>query len=387
MKDLIGKTFRVWMTAALAGVLLFCSACGGKEEPPVSEDPPAAPPVSEEQAEQPQEEDVQKQEGQEPLMPEEPVTGQEEERSPEPETEQPEKEALEQKPETGLPVFSFADVAGREFYFSSGAGAWRTVLYIHEDGSFDGHFQDSDMGDNAPEYPNGTVYYSAFSGRFTQPEQVDDTTWKFRIDSIEYEHGFGEEIKDGFHYVYLEAYGLQGAEELYMYLPGAILADLPEAYRAWVGYYDLESTEEKDLPFYGLYNAAEQNGFSSYVMVDRTKQAREAIAAAEVSAAELKEILQGPQMTQTDMNITSGELYQVWDDTLNFVWGVLKEQLDGEDMQLLTDAQMDWIAAKEAAVKEAGAEVEGGSMYALVVNTKAAELTRARVYELAEYLL
>ena len=33
--------------------------------------------------------------------------------------------------------FSFADVADREFYFSSGAGGWYTVLYIHEDGSFE----------------------------------------------------------------------------------------------------------------------------------------------------------------------------------------------------------------------------------------------------------
>ena len=45
-----------------------------------------------------------------------------------------------------------------------------------------------------------------------------------------------------------------------------------------------------------------------------------------------------------------------------------------------------WIAEKEKAVEEAGKEVEGGSMYSLVVNMKAAELTEERVYELYELL-
>jgi len=65
--------------------------------------------------------------------------------------------------------FSFEEVADREFYFSSGAGGWYTVLHIHGDGSFDGHYQDMDMGDSGSEYPEGTLYSSDFSGRFTEP--------------------------------------------------------------------------------------------------------------------------------------------------------------------------------------------------------------------------
>ena len=44
------------------------------------------------------------------------------------------------------------------------------------------------------------------------------------------------------------------------------------------------------------------------------------------------------------------------------------------------------VADKEAAVEEAGKEVEGGSMYPLVVNSEAAKLTEERVYELYEQL-
>ena len=67
--------------------------------------------------------------------------------------------------------FSFADVADREFFFSSGAGGWCTVLYIDEDGSFEGNFRDSDMGSTGEGYPNGTLYYCDFKGRFTEPQK------------------------------------------------------------------------------------------------------------------------------------------------------------------------------------------------------------------------
>ena len=66
--------------------------------------------------------------------------------------ENPEEESVEEElPEVQAweeeQGFSFADVADREFYFSSGVGGWYTVLCIHEDGSFDGYFRDSNMGE------------------------------------------------------------------------------------------------------------------------------------------------------------------------------------------------------------------------------------------------
>lgn len=283
--------------------------------------------------------------------------------------------------------FSFADVADREFYFSSGVGAWYTVLHIHEDGTFDGHYQDADMGVAEEEYPNGTLYYSDFSGSFTEPVMADDDTWVFQIDSIEYPLGFGEEIKEGFYYDYTVAYGLDGAEDLYMYLPGAKLKDLPEAYRSWVGYYDLESVSETELPFYGLYNEKQECGFSSYSnrATEVSKQAAQEISDAEERAAELEEDFQNAQ-TQTELNEISGEIYTVWDDVLNALWGMLKENLDEESMKELTQEELRWIEEKEAEAQKAGAEYEGGSMQAMIVNQKAAELTKDRVYVLEGYL-
>lgn len=57
-----------------------------------------------------------------------------------------------------------------------------------------------------------------------------------------------------------------------------------------------------------------------------------------------------------------------------------------EEMAVLTEKELRWIADKEAAVQEAGAEFEGGSMQPLIMNQKAAALTSDRVYELADKL-
>lgn len=307
----------------------------------------------------------------------------------EPEETQPEETKQEETEQESFSSqeFSFADVADRQFYFSSGVGGWYTVLYIHEDGTFEGHYQDSDMGVADAEYPNGTIYYSDFYGSFTEPEKIDDTTYSFQIASIEYPYGFGEEIKDGYYYYYSTAYGLDGAEELYMYLPGTKLADLPEAYLRWIGYYDLDSVSETELPFYGLYNVKQEEGFSgySYEKHDAPAQVEEEISKTEEKVAGLQEDLQNAQ-TQADMNVISGEIYEAWDDTLNVIWEILQENLDEDTMKQLSVEEHNWIAEKEAAIEEAGAEYEGGSISALVVNNKAAELTKERVYELAGYL-
>jgi len=70
-----------------------------------------------------------------------------------------------------------------------------------------------------------------------------------------------------------------------------------------------------------------------------------------------------------------------------FVAGYLFDFKTAEEdkYQEILAEQREWIATKEAEVKAAGAEYEGGSMQPMVMNMKAAELTKARVYELLEY--
>ena len=282
--------------------------------------------------------------------------------------------------ETAEADFSFAQIADREFYFSSGAGAWYTVVHIHGDGTFDGHYEDADMGVRDDQYPNGTLYYSDFSGSFTAPEMIDDHTAAFRIASMEYPYGFGEEIRDGYHYIYSSAHGLDNAQELYLYLPGARTADLPEAYKNWVRY---ELGDSGELSFYGLYNVKAECGFSSYPVKRAPERIAAVVSGAEERAAEAEGRLSQAQ-SQADMNGISGELYEVWDDALNIIWGILKETLEEDAMKALTEEERGWITQKETAVQEAADEYAGGSLSPLAANQKAADLTRERVYELAE---
>lgn len=281
--------------------------------------------------------------------------------------------------------FSFADAANREFYFSSGAGGWYTVVYIHEDGSFDGHYQDSDLGSTGEGYPNGTIYYSDFSGTFTEPKKINDTTYSFEISSIVYTNEVEEEIKDGCYYYYTTAYGLDGAEELYMYLPGTKIADLPEGYISWVNCYNEDAVSDAELPFYGLYNVTMEEGFSSNEILSAFENATLIIEAAEETAAGLEEKLSAAQ-TQQEMNQLSHEIYKAWDEALNSIWSILKSELDEETMTALTIEERAWITEKDEAVKEVGEENGGGSLQPLLENDLAAEMTKERVYELLEYL-
>jgi len=104
------------------------------------------------------------------------------------------------------------------------------------------------------------------------------------------------------------------------------------------------------------------------------------------SSDAIKKSLENDALTQTDMNIKSQELYEIWDEVLNYLWGELKNSLPDEEFVKLQDKQRIWIAEKEKEVEEAGKEFEGGSIYPLVVNREAARITEERVYELYELL-
>lgn len=289
--------------------------------------------------------------------------------------------------ETAETGFTFADLSDRVFYFSSGAGAWWTELRIQGDGSFEGHYQDADMGDAGDDYPNGTLYYCDFIGMFDQLEKVDDFTYKMNLSFLSFKEkpAQEEEIIEGVRYIYSGANGLDG-EEFYLYLPGSRLVDLPQAYLQWVGYYDLEAAQEEELSFYGLYNVRSEEGFSSSVYVEQSLSERIAM---EISFAEEQEKevekKQEAAVTQSEMNESAEEMYRLWDGTLNTVWKLLEADLDTADMEALREEESEWIASKEAQVKAAGLENEGGTLQSLIEATKAAELTRDRVYELAKY--
>lgn len=276
--------------------------------------------------------------------------------------------------------FSFEDLKYTAFHFSSGAGAWRTVLTILSDGSFTGEYSDSNMGENGEGYPEGSVYCSNFTGKFSQPVMVNAYTYSITLEELTYRRQPGtKEIIDNTMYYYTDAYGLYGAKEFLIYLPGSPLQELPESFLSWT---NLIRAEETHLSCYGLYAPENQNGFSSY---DTLSWIRVQVSIRESADRSLESSLQEAE-TQAEINALAHNRYRLWDDFLNELWAVLKQALDKGTMHSLTLEELDWIEEKEQAIAEAGSAFAGGSLYSTVAADIATRMTRDRVYELLEYL-
>ena len=278
----------------------------------------------------------------------------------------------------------FENLKTKRFYFSSGAGAWATTLVIRADGSFSGEHLDDDMGDTGDEYPNGTRYQSRFNGRFSQPVKVNDYTYSMQVDLLQYEREPDtQEIIDGVRYCYGKAHGLDEADQMLLYLPDAPIEELPEEFKSWTDVNWAPDVSTDKLSFYGLYNETMQFGFSSSDIIEDAKQMLSTVEE-QVSVLE-NSISQGP-LTQADYNEKTKEIYDLWDDALNMIWKSLKETKSADEMQTISKEEKEWISFKEQETEKAGAGYEGGTMFSMIVNQKAAELTKARVYELLELL-
>ena len=156
--------------------------------------------------------------------------------------------------------FAFSDLAGLEFCFESGAGAWSTVVTIEPDGTFNGYYHDTDMGDTGKGYPNGTKYESIFSGQFSAPQKVDEYTYSMKCVSLKAEGTVNEEkIVDGEKIITSDPYGFDNADEFLLYLPGKKVSELPQMFVDWIQY----SIEGDTLTSYGLYNVGGEEGFSN----------------------------------------------------------------------------------------------------------------------------
>ena len=160
------------------------------------------------------------------------------------------------------------DVFPLEFVFSSGAGAWRTVIVLNQDGSFNGAYLDSDMGDRGDDYPQGTHYICDFSGQFDNISQIDSHTYSMTLSKITAEKEKGEEwIEDGILNKYSEPYGMEDGTEYLLYTPDTKIAEVPEEFLKWYpgwNFVDEDGNHSDTLSCYGIYNIKMGYGFFVY---------------------------------------------------------------------------------------------------------------------------
>ena len=87
---------------------------------------------------------------------------------------------------------------------------------------------------------------------------------------------------------------------------------------------------------------------------------------------------------QVSINRISGEVYEMWDAELNYVYQQLKATLTEEEFQLLKEEELEWIEYRDQQADAAAEEWAGGSGMPMAVNSALSEVTKARVYELAD---
>ena len=159
---------------------------------------------------------------------------------------------------------SFEALSGLEWTFTSGAGAWSTDLRILPDGTFAGEYHDSEMGESADTYPDGTVYLCSFTGQMSLVGANDEYSWKIRVESLTLDSSMADEEIDGtLRFVKAEPYGISAGDEMLLYRPGTPISVLPEDMHMWAHVLPGE-TEASELEDWFLSNPKAESGFISW---------------------------------------------------------------------------------------------------------------------------
>lgn len=136
--------------------------------------------------------------------------------------------------------------------FSSGMGVWYTSLTLNSDGTFTGHYSDSDMGDR-------TEYISDFSGFFTDIQQESQYVYIMQLGSYDTEKEPDTEETDGDTiYKYVEPYGIEGGVTFRLILSGGDVSAEGEDVLRWVN--SVAGTDLSDV--YVLVNESTQQAFA-----------------------------------------------------------------------------------------------------------------------------
>lgn len=162
-------------------------------------------------------------------------------------------------------VIGFFTQIPHTYTFSSGVGAWSTVVTLNDDGSFTGFFHD--WSANGPDGIQGYQVECKFSGQFGRVGKIADRIYTMELLSIVQEGTQGERFVDerGMTHEVSSPYGFDNASLFYVYTPGIAVDDLQESFRnwtlnanSWAHLYDLSSNTYES---YGLYNYYGQQGF------------------------------------------------------------------------------------------------------------------------------
>ena len=218
---------------------------------------------------------------------------------------------------------------------------------------------------------------------YTDLTKVNDHCYEMTLADISYADEVGtEDILDGVHYIYLDAYGLTGTDRFLIYLPGTPVSEFSEDVYGWLSMANQSDTE---LTMMAIVNAPEQEGICSYERMDPLEDAQQMLEGAKESNEYWLQKIDTAE-SQFEINQIAQARYEAVDGCLNGVWNLLKYNTDETVFEAIRNEQREWIAYKENEAEQAAAEYGGGSMATAVSYDTLTELTLARLEELVAYL-
>lgn len=122
--------------------------------------------------------------------------------------------------------FSLLD--GKKFTYTHSLGG-STTLEISQNGLFSGQFMRYRAAETGADYSKGTIYIANFTGRFSNAVDSGNGVHELTVADLKLSAQPGSVVlKDGYRYVAVDAYGLDGGSTVQLYTSGANTATMPE---------------------------------------------------------------------------------------------------------------------------------------------------------------
>jgi uncharacterized protein YecT (DUF1311 family) len=276
---------------------------------------------------------------------------------------------------------AFAEMAKYSYAFLSGAGGWSTDFDVESDGYFHGTYHDSDMGSTGDGYENGTMYYSAFTGHFSEPVKVDEYAYEMTLLDISYEDEIGtEEIDDDILYVYTDAYGLTGTETFLVYFAGTPVDVFSEEVAWWLSMWIGDNTV---LQSPVIVNVDQEEGIYSYERLTAAEEAEDLYRTYKQAFDSKVDEFTAAETTVEMANIAD-DSYSIADNCLNELWNLVKYNTDEARFQEILEEQRAWLTERDAAAEQS--MEEAGSMASVEGPLTKANMTMERCETLVNYL-
>ena len=212
---------------------------------------------------------------------------------------------------------------------------------------------------------------------------MNEYTYEMKLKDISYrEEVDTQRIVENQLYIYTDSYALGGNDTFTLYLPGTPLEGLSEELWMWIRDYN-QSETELTMPII----VDEKNGYGiySYERLSAAEDAKTTLALYQESFDYYDELI-SESSTTLEWKEYTWRLYELSDECLNYLWNLIRYNVEEEKYQEILAEQRAWIKEKEEAAAAARDEWEGGSFAPVAYNDMLATKTIERCQVLVEYL-